>query len=308
MKSRFSLFVLLACFCALLSPALGQDATAFAIADASTGHILKAKKEDKRLQIASLTKIATALVVQDWLDVGKRDAGILVTIPPGALMIDPANPIGFQPGDQMSVRDLLYAMLIQSDNIAAYALADYVGRDLQRNTQSAAKPVDLFVAQMNALARKLGMKHTTFLNPHGLDTVETPTSTARDLVLLTSAALQRSSFRFYVSQHERRITRIAVAGRKDDYRLVNTNELLGIDSIDGVKTGQSKRAGQCLIISAARPHESIQNPDGSYTVTARRLIVVVLGSENRFNDARQLLNNGWSLYDEWAAKGRPLEK
>lgn len=306
MKNRFTAVLLLACYCAFVATSSAQEATAFAVADATSGHILTSKRPNKKLQVASLTKVATALVVLDWLDVSKQDQGSLVTIPPSAVAVDVNNPIGFQAGDQVSVRDLMYAMLIQSDNIAAYALADYIGRDLQRNMQSDARPVELFVAQMNALARKLGMQRTVFLNPSGQDNLESPHSTAQDLVLLTSAAIQRSAFRFYVSQKERRITRHQ-AGKSTDYNLVNTNELLGLNSIDGVKTGKSSRAGECIIISAARPPESVQNPDGSFTITPRRLIVVVLGSVTRFNDAKLLLNNGWSLYDEWAAQGRPLK-
>ncbi|MCX6966931.1 MAG: serine hydrolase [Verrucomicrobia bacterium] len=308
MHPRFAAFFL-TCLLASAQPVFAQEPAAFAIADATTGHLLDAQRPNKKLPIASLTKIATAMVVLDWLDMSKQNAGNLATIPLGVSAIDPANPIGFQPGDQVSIRDLLYAMLVQSDNIAAYTLADHVGRDLQRNAQSVAKPMDLFVAQMNALARSLGMTRTTFLNPHGLDTAhESPYSTARDLVTLTCAALKRSSFRFYVSQKERRIARHLPNGKTAEYNLVNTNELLGINAIDGVKTGKSSRAGECLIISAARPPESIQNPDGSYTVTPRRLIVVVLGSTDRFNDAKRLLDNGWNLYDQWASMGRPLEK
>lgn len=309
MNNRFFAVLLLVCFGALsIRTASAQEATSYAIADATSNHLLASRRPTKKLPIASLTKIATAMVVLDWLDVSKRDQGVLATVPPAALAHDAQNPIGFQPGDQISVRDLMYAMLVQSDNIAAYTLADFVGRDLQRGLQSENRPVDLFVAQMNALARKLGMRDTKFLNPHGIDTMETPYSTARDLVFLSSAAMQRSAFRFYVSQKERRITRRTADGRAVDYGLVNTNELLGIHSIDGVKTGKSARAGECVIISAARSPESVQNPDGSFTITPRRLIVVVLGSTNRFNDANQLLNYGWNLYDDWAAQGRPIDK
>ena len=308
MKIRFTALLLLACCLALLAATQARGAAAFAIADASTCHLLDAKSPNRKLPIASLTKIATAMVVLDWLEVSKRDVGGMATVPAGITAIDTANPIGFRPGDQVALRDLLYAMLVQSDNIAAYTLADHVGRDLQRGSQSDARPVDLFVAQMNALARKLGMKRTVFLNPHGLDAVEEPYSTARDLVMLTSAALQRSSLNFYVSQKQRRITRRTAEGKFVEYNLVNTNELLGLNAIDGVKTGKSARAGECIILSAARAPESVQNPDGSFTVTPRRLIVVVLGSEDRFGEAKQLLNTGWNLYDEWAANGRPLEK
>ncbi|MEI8235416.1 MAG: serine hydrolase [Verrucomicrobiota bacterium] len=309
MKKRLAAFLLLACFWGFAAPlARAQQAAAYAIADATSCHILDARNANKKLPIASLTKIATAMVVLDWLDVSKRDQGSLAVVPSAALSLAPSNPAGFQAGDQVSIRDLLYAMLIQSDNIAAYTLADHIGRDLQRSFQSDSRPVDLFVAQMNALARKLAMKRTVFLNPHGLELGENPHSTARDLVVLTSAALQRSAFRFYVSQRERQITRRTASGAAISYNLVNTNELLGINAIDGVKTGNSARAGECVVISAARAPESVQNPDGSFTITPRRLIVVVLGSTGRFNEAKQLLNNGWNLYDEWAAAGRPLEK
>lgn len=309
MKNRLTVLIVLACLWPLLATSLqAQDAAAYAIADATSGHILLSHRPNKKLPIASLTKIATAMVVLDWLDLSKQDQGALATVPAGANLVDNANPIGLQPGDQISVRDLLYAMLIQSDNIAAYTLADHVGRDLQRNTHSGDSPVDLFVAQMNALARKNGMKRTVFLNPHGLDNEETPHSSAGDLVLLTRAALQRSAFRFYVSQKERQITRHPASGGTAQYNLANTNELLGINAIDGVKTGRSERAGECVVISAARAPESVQNPDGSFTITPRRLIVVVLGSRSRFNDASSLLSEGWNLYDQWAAQGRPLEK
>ena len=310
MHPRFAVLLLLTCLLIFLQPVSAQETAAYAVADATTGHLLDSRRPNKKLPIASLTKIATAIVVLDWMEVNEQNAGSPATIPFGALALDdPANPVGFQPGDQVSLRDLLYAMLIQSDNIAAYTLAEHVGRDLQRRTQSPSRPVDLFVAQMNALARSLGMKRTVFLNPHGLDSLrEAPYSTARDLVLLTSAAMQRSAFRFYVSQKERRITRLPPGGKPLEYNLVNTNELLGINAIDGVKTGKSSRAGECLILSAARAPESVQNPDNSFTVTPRRLIVVVLGSTNRFSDGKRLLDNGWNLYDQWAAMGRPLDK
>ncbi len=309
MNHRFYAVLLFACIGALgfRTTATAQEPTAYAVADASTGYLLDSRRPNKKVQIASLTKIATALVVLDWIELSKRDQNTLVAIPPGALAFDPANALGFQPGDQISIRDLMYAMLIQSNNLAAYTLADYVGRDLQRGFQSDGKPVELFVAQMNALARKLKMENTKFLNPIGIDSMEKPYSTARDLVLLSMEAMSRSSFRFIVSQRERRITIRSVAGQSER-ALTNTNQLLGSHAIDGVKTGQSARAGECVVISAAKSPEAVQNPDGSFTVTPRRLIVVVLGSENRFNDAMQLLNNGWNLYDEWAAQGRPLPK
>lgn len=309
MKKRFAVCLILASLLGASVPfAQAQEPAAYAVADATSRHLLDSHNPNKRLPIASLTKIATAMVVLDWLNVAKQDQGSQAVVPPYALGVDPVNPLGFQAGDRVSIRDLLYAMLLQSDNIAAVTLADHVGRDLQRSFQSDARPVDLFVAQMNALARKLDMKRTVFLNPHGLELGENPRSTARDLVVLTADALQKSAFRFYVSQRQRQITRVTAGGASVAVNLTNTNELLGINAIDGVKTGNSARAGGCVVLSAARAPESVQIGDGQYNITPRRLIVVVLGSNDRFNDAKQLLNNGWNLYDEWAAKGRPLEK
>jgi len=161
---------------------------------------------------------------------------------------------------------------------------------------------------MNALARSKGMLKTKFLNPHGLDNLErsVPTSTAEDLARLTAYAMENSAFRFYVSQPDRKITINAASGGQTSYLLRNTNELLKIDNIDGVKTGTTARAGQCLIISAARPPESRQEGDKHF-ITPRRLNVVVLGAANRFPLARSLLTRGWEDYDAWAAAGRPTK-
>ena len=158
---------------------------------------------------------------------------------------------------------------------------------------------------MNALAKHLGMERTRFLNPSGLDAKEKPFSTAADIARLTRYAMNNAGFRFYVSQKEREIEIGRGSGRMH-YLLRNTNELLGRDQIDGVKTGRTLRAGDCLVLSAARPSEVVQQ--GTTTlITPRRLIVVVLGSPNRFAEGAALLARGWALYDRWAAAGRPID-
>lgn len=284
-----------------------RGALAYAVADGTSGYILQSENASKKLPIASLTKIATAMVVLDWADVGQHDLGQKVVVPPDIRHVSGANPVGFEPGDVVTLRDLLYAALLQSDNRAAYTLANHVGRTFLTREKAHIHPVDLFVAQMNALARRLGMKNTRFLNPHGLDHEEKPYSTAEDLVALTSYAMKRSAFRFIVSQHHRSITRYPATGGEVRYNLVNTNQLLGKHDIDGVKTGRTSQAGDCLIISAARAPESVKNPDGTHTITPRRLIVVVLNSNDRFGYAERLLQYGWQEYDGWAAMGRPLD-
>lgn len=295
-------------FCASAAPARAAEASI--TVDAKTGFVLEKVQPDKKRQVGSLTKIATAMVVLDWSTKG-GDLAQVATIPPAAFAESNENSVGFQPGDTITLRDLLYAALVQSDNIAAYTLADHVGRALEAQMPPSGEaargtPVDYFVQQMNALAKHLGMERTRFLSPSGVDAKEKPYSTAADIASLTRYAMNNAGFRFYVSQKEREIEFGRGPGRLR-YLLRNTNELLGREAIDGVKTGRTARAGDCLVISAARPSEVVAQ--GATTlITPRRLIVVVLGSSDRFGEGAALLARGWSAYDQWAAAGRPIEK
>lgn len=278
---------------------------AYVVADDRTGHILAQENPNDKVQVASLTKIATAIVALDWSRVEGHKLDQPVVISESALAVGGMNPVGFQPGDEITLRDLLYAALLQSDNIASEALAAAVGENLPASGVGGPgeTPLVRFVAQMNALARNLGMERTRFLNPTGLDTAERPFSTAADLARLTRHALKKADFRFFVAQKERRIS-INRAGAPVGYLLRNTNELLGVQHIDGVKTGQTARAGSCLIVTAAR--ESLVSQQGARTlVTPRRLIVVLLGAQDRFRDATRLLTQGEGLYDQWVSQGAP---
>jgi len=297
--------ILLASLLLPLPRALAQDATAYAVVDSTSGKVLLTKDASKKLAVGSLTNIATAMVVLDWLDIRKGDINQMVPIPMETMAF-PENPIGFEPGDQASLKDLLYAALMQSDDIAAYALASCVGKELPMSTTDET-PIQAFVAQMNALARKLNMRNTLFVDSTGMELNERrlPYSTALDMAQLARYAMNRSQFRFYVSQKAREITIDHQSLAPTDYELQNTNQLLGADSIDGVKTAITRRTGPCLIISATRPPESVQIGD-KYIITPRRIEVVVLGSGNRFDVAHQLLITGWQAYDQWAAAGRPL--
>ena len=246
------------------------------------------------------------MVVLDWAEKRAGDLNQIATIPPEAFAGTGENLIGFQPGDRITLRDLLYAALVQSDNVAAYTLANQVGIALQPVVPTAGNgtPVAVFVGQMNVLAKSLRMDRTRFVNPHGIDTGERsmPYSTASDLARLTRYAMNKAAFRFYVSQKERQIS-FSRGNQKKSYLLRNTNELLGTNGVDGVKTGKTARAGDCLILSAHREAEVRKN--GEHTsVTPRNLIIVMLGSANRFAEGGQLLARGWQLYDQWAAGGR----
>ncbi|MDP9292453.1 MAG: serine hydrolase [Verrucomicrobiota bacterium] len=300
--AMFTRSLVLLLFMGIASQGFAQDVAAYAITDATSGRVLEARDAEKKLQVGSLTKIATAMVALDWLELSKSDPAQPVTIPESALKIEGNDPISLQPGDQASLRDLLYAALLQSDNIAAQAIAEHVGNLLQGSTGS---PLERFVSQMNALARTLHMDRTLFLNPHGLEGGERklPFSTANDMARLTKYAMGKSSFRFYVSQKEREISIARASGEQSRYMLHNTNELLGINAVDGVKTGKTHRAGECLIVSAAQPPTTRQEGN-DYVVIPRRLIVVVLGASDRFGVATQLLARGWQLYDTAAATSR----
>ena len=291
----------------------GTGAKAFIVVDAKSGHILAGRNFTDKLQIASLTKVATAVVVLDWVRLGGHTLDEPVTIL-GAVS---APQGGLEAGDEVSVRDLLYAALLQSDNVAADALAEYVGRDLLRTapaegggTASARRggpsPATVrFVIEMNALARSLHMERTRFLNPSGLDGAERPYSTAADMARLTRFALEKADFRFFVSQKDRRIT-LRRAGAPSDFLVHNTNTLLGTHRIDGVKTGSTAKAGECLILSAAR--DPIVQMEGTVShITPRRLIVVLLGSSDRFSEGKALIERGEPLYDAWAAAGYPSD-
>jgi D-alanyl-D-alanine carboxypeptidase (penicillin-binding protein 5/6) len=304
-----SLFVVMAVL-RFSSGAEGQMAAAYAVADQTTGYVLDAYKGEEKRQVASLTKIATGKVVLDWASKTNADLAGQVVVPPQAIEeAGGVNPMGLLPNDLISYRDLIYAALMQSDNTAATTLAYYVGaafRPAGGDRMRELGAVEVFVSQMNALARQLGMERTFFVNPHGLEPRRgtQPYSTAVDMARLTAYAMKDPAFRFYVSQKERKVS-FNRGGQVFQYLLRNTNELVGTEGIDGVKTGRTAKAGECIIISSQRDPEVTQQ-GGTTLVTPRRLNVVVLGASDRIAAAHQLLNRGWTLYDQWAAAGRPM--
>lgn len=316
MKRTLPIFTLPAIFALLMSfviataPSRAQDdersAAAWVIADSTSGFVLDSQNANRQVQIGSITKIATAMVVLDWAKAHGEDLSQPATVPQTVNALNSPNSIGLHAGDSITLRDALYAALLQSDNEAAETLAAHVGRKLGAG-KTDKDAVVFFVAQMNALARKLGMKGTRFLNPHGLDDLEKklPYSTAGDVALLTNYAMSQTGFAFYTSQRERKISWRTAGGESQSYALKNTNELVGSDGVDGVKTGTTRRAGACVVISAAKPPDSKKVGD-EHIIVPRRLTVVVLGAPSRFAVARSLLARGWSLLDEWARAGRPM--
>ncbi|MEY2541095.1 MAG: hypothetical protein QOI22_697 [Verrucomicrobiota bacterium] len=303
--------VLTAILLAIGSARIAGAAQAVVIIDSRTGYVLQEQEPKQKRQVGSLTKIATAAVVLDWAEHRSGDLNQMVAIPPEAFVGITENNIGFQPGDTISLRDLLYAALVQSDNIAAYALAHHVGSTISSVAPAASNakitPVDIFVGQMNALAKQLKMERTRFVNPHGIDdnVKPMPFSTAEDMARLARYAMNKAGFRFYVSQQTRQIN-FQRGSKKLAYLLRNTNELLGKNGIDGVKTGRTARAGECLVLSANRESEIVKQ-GAMTTVYPRHIIVVLLGSADRFGEGAGLVARGWQLYDQWAAAGRVVD-
>lgn len=289
-----------------LIPRGATAAESFIIVDAQTGYVLASKNADEKRQIASLTKVATALVVLDWAKLTNADLNELVAVPASAAEVGGVNQTGLMAGDMVSLRDLLYASLMASDNISAETLAHHVGRRLP-NPNGLSSSLN-FVSHMNGLAYELEMKRTRFTNASGLDHQQKslPHSTAEDMARLTRYAYSQSAFAFYVAQKKRDIHFLR-AGQNVDVWLTNTNSLLGEDDIDGVKTGRTAKAGDCIILSADKSPETSQDGD-RVMITPRRIIVVLLASQDRAAEGLSTMRQGWRLYDEWAAGGRKMQK
>jgi len=303
---RLILFCCLLLAAACFAPA-ARAAASYLIVDSETGHVLAEGNRNEKRQVASLTKVAAAMVVLDWAEATGTSMATPVEVPPGVTGVGGVNPCGLQPGDRASLRDLVSAAMMQSDNHAAYTLAYNVGGRLP-NPQNLS-PVDSFTAHMNALARKLGMKRTLFLNPHGLDNATPPPhSTASDMARLTRYAYAHGGFNFYASQPNREITIEGADGLPRTFLLRNTNELLGQDGIEGVKTGRTARAGDCLILAADRDPLPVTNAQGQKVAISRRIIVVLLGSPDRFGEGLAMIRRGWDLHERWMAQGRPVSK
>ncbi len=238
------------------------SAKAYALLDAQSGTVLAEKNADTPLPMASTTKIMTALLAIELLD-----GDTTVCVPREAVGIE-GSSIYLYEGERITVRTLLYALLLSSANDAATALAI-----------EACGSVEQFAARMNQKAAQLGLSQTHFCNPHGLHE-EAHYTTARDLARLTAAALANETFAEIVST--RRYT--AKQEGTDATRLfVNHNKLLARypDAI-GVKTGFTKKSGRCLVSAAKR--------DGL------TLICVTLSAPDDWRDHTALLDFGFSSY------------
>jgi D-alanyl-D-alanine carboxypeptidase (penicillin-binding protein 5/6) len=233
-----------------------------ALIDLESGQVLFQRRARKERPVASTTKIMTALLV---LEATQPEDTVVASANAAS---QEGSVLGLRQGEEISVRRLLLALMLQSANDAAVALAEHV-----------AGSVDTFVRRMNARARQLGARDTRFASPNGLD--DRGYSTAVDLATITVEAYGDPTFAKAVSRLAARIP----APQGEPRHIQNRNALLWLyRGAIGVKTGYTSAAGFCLVGAAAR--------------RGLRLATVVLGSpQEAFSEAAALLNFGFETFE-----------
>ncbi len=244
--------------------AFALSAKSAVLIDAHNGRVLMAQDADRKMGMASTTKIMTALVA---IESGRLED--LVTVSAKAAATE-GSSMYLKGGEQLPMSALVYGLMLSSGNDAGVAIAEHISGD-----------VDSFAALMNQKAQQLGLFDTNFTNPHGLDN-EQHYTTAYDLAQLTRYCLQNPEFAKIVS------TRSITVGSGEGARtLVNHNKMLSMyKGADGVKTGFTKKCGRCLVSSATRD--------------CLQLIAVTLDAPDDWNDHQQMFDYGFSQY-KWQA-------
>ncbi len=205
------------------------DARAYIVEDGRTGEVLLAQNPGQELPIASLTKMMTVLLTLE-----RTQLSDVVTVSPLAAEVGESS-IHLRAGERLTVRDLVEAALIQSANDAAWALAEHVGQGSESR----------FVSMMNRRARQLGLSHTHFVRPDGLDAAG-HVSSARDVTTLARALMQKPAVRQIVAMRD-----ATIAGGR---RLHTWNDLLGsYPGVVGVKTGHTTTAGWSQVAAVRGP-------------------------------------------------------
>ena len=248
------------------------SARAMALYEPESGIFLAEKNADERLPMASTTKIMTALVALETLPLDG-----VISVPPEAVGVE-GSSIYLYMGEKVTVRTLLYALLLSSANDAAAALAVTAGGSIGD-----------FADMMNAKAAAIGLSDTHFSNPHGLHDEEHYT-TARDLARLAAVALENKIFAEIVSTRRYTAPQEGTAATR---LFLNHNRLLRTyEGAVGVKTGYTKAAGRCLVGAAER---------GGLT-----LVAVTLADPNDWRDHAALFDWGFSEYVGFCPSPAPV--
>ena len=238
-----------------------SSAVAMALVDGDTGELIYCKNGDKKMYPASTTKICTAItVLEHWTNLD-----LPVAIPDEAVGIE-GSSLYLQHGEMLSVRDLLYGLMLQSGNDCATALAIIVGDS-----------VEGFVKLMNETAERAGTSNTHFTNPHGLHDPDHYT-TAKDLCAISYYAMQNETFRDIVSTKRHKTS---YHNHDYDRNFPNKNKILfNYEGGNGIKTGFTKASGRCLVSSATR--------DG------KTYICTVLNCGDMFEECMRLMDKAFT--------------
>ena len=244
------------------SAGFSSSAQSAVVMERSSHRVLFEQNADAHLPMASTTKIVTALTV-----INNANLDDVVEVNTKAVGIE-GSSVYLRAGEHLTVRELLYGLMLRSGNDCAVALALHV-----------AGSVEAFAEMMNETAQKADCVDSHFVNPHGLHDDEHYTS-ARDLATLTCVALNNADFQQIVATKS---VRISNEGMEYDRVLVNKNKLLtNFDDADGVKTGYTKRAGRCFV--------------GSATRNGMQVVVVVLNCGPMFEETADMLNVAFANY------------
>ncbi|MBQ2932875.1 MAG: D-alanyl-D-alanine carboxypeptidase [Clostridia bacterium] len=235
--------------------------------EASSGQVLYELDADKKLPIASVTKSMTMLLIMEALDSGKIKLGDMVQTSEYAASMG-GSQVFLEPGEEMSVEDMLKAIAVASGNDAAVAMAEFV---------AGGEPA--FVEMMNKRALELGCKNTHFINCNGLDETPEHYSTARDVALISCELLKHPKILDYTTIWMDTL-------RGGEFGLSNTNKLIRFyKGANGIKTGSTSTAKYCLSASAKR--------DGMQLVA---VVLAAPSSAERFASATKLLDYGFANY------------
>lgn len=244
------------------APRPNLAASSAILMDLTTGKVIFSKNSSERRAPASTTKILTALVALE-----RGDMSRVITISQNASKIG-GSSIWLAPGEEHTLKELLYGVLLSSGNDASVAVAEGLAGSETK-----------FTAWMNEKAQAIGAKDTCFKNSNGLPE-SGHYSTAYDLALITRYALHNPVFSEMVKTKRKTME---WPGRDYNRSMVNHNKLLWrYQFADGVKTGYTKQAGKCLVASA--------------TKSGQRLIAVVLNSKQMYDDSKRLFEYGFSNY------------
>lgn len=232
MKKIFLILSIIMLSCKMTSVSANtESAKAYVLMDMDSGRVLSEKNKDKKMLIASTTKIMTAIITIENIDINKE-----VEIGKEILTMYGTN-IYIELGEKITIRDLLYGLLLRSGNDASVALA----------TAVSGKEED-FVKLMNKKAKEIGMVNTIFHNPHGLDEETENYSTAYDMALLSQYAYQNETYK-----EISKTTKYTAKTKEKTYLWYNRNKLLSsYEYCTGGKNGYTPRAGRTLVTTASK--------------------------------------------------------